>query len=124
MFFRKLTFLAGLFLALCLFAPSAHAQVDNQDYSSDPCFSVDYSFGACGGGGWGAGGNPIPPTITTCSASASLGQQCRVCSTDPVTPTNPNPTAACGYTRSSGACKCKPESGPCTSTEGACLYSS
>jgi hypothetical protein len=122
MFFRKLTFLAGLFLAFCLFAPSAHAQYsDIQDAGSDPCFSVDYSFYACGGGGgWEPtpDGGPNPPTMVTCSANAALGQQCRTCSAPD---TSPNSPPSCGWTKSSGACTCTPASGGCT-TQGACRY--
>ncbi len=113
MFFRKLPILAGLFLAFCLFSPSAHAQFsDIQDAGSDACG---------GGGGWEPtpDGGPNPPTTLTCSAFAGQGQQCRTCSTqDPPSQTT---TATCGWTKSGGACKCTPTSGGCT-TEGSCHY--
>jgi hypothetical protein len=98
-------------LILC-FAPSAHAQADQQDPgTTDPCFSVDYSWEQCD--------SSLPPTIQTCTATSP--QQCRKCHEN-LTALGQHYSWECWSVRETASCRCSTGTRDGCTSEGKCTY--
>lgn len=67
----RLSLIVTAAIVILAFAPAAHAQLDEQTPSPDPCFDSGTSWEACGGDGT-AGGN-----YTSCLAVGAWGQMCQ-----------------------------------------------
>jgi len=119
MSFRKLVVL-GFILTGCLLASAAHAQVDQQDNgTTDPCFSVDYSWEQCG---WEAGSPYNPPMINSCTAYGSLNQRCRQCARAYYDDGTYKGYDVCAYTDRSASCDCKNSGTSYCIGSGSCTY--